>query len=807
MTHQAAVLQVTRIGVTVRDAPILADIDLEVRQGEIVGIAGESGSGKSTLAGCISGDVPPSAGVIHYAGGRLSRRASARRRPRVGVVWQTTAQCGNLDVASNLMLGAETPWMARSSHRLHVAARQIVADLGLELPDVARPMASLTHSEQQLVAIARAMRDAPELLVLDDPTFALGARETAIVEQLLIRSKDRGAALILASSDLHQLLRLCDRITVLRHGRIVTEVDPEVTHVDDLAALAAGQQVATSARRQLLRIQSLADQLATSSGLQSGLPLILTALGAALGTDTLCLHVRRGAVVELASSAGLTPEQQKALHRLTIGEGPIGAVARSGGAVTEPYGAWLRNLGLTGDCFAVPIAGSAGVLGAITVFTTQHQPPTPDMLDLAGLYAGYAAAAIEHERLLDEITARNRVLETIRSALEVLSGPGGFDAALLQALGILRDGVGAASVVLCEPRPDGSRMHWATEADAGVSTPADAPRPHLDGAHADGAPRVPDAVLVAVRQAEALVGESEWPASQSFDASPVATPTGSGVLLAQWPDGRPVPADGTPDDTHALLADAAHFLSLAFERQVADGARQEAAALRRAEQLQREFLARLSHELRTPLTAIRGYASSLTQPDVQWSEESQHAFLTRISDESDRLGRLVGDLLDFSAMESGVLRLNRDWCDLPLILDAARACLPAAAAARVTIHAAPDLPAVWADHDRLEQVFVNLLGNAIHHNPPTTTVAVAVSPGSDGVTITVTDDGVGLPERDDGVDAFRSRTSGSGLGLSIVRGIIAAHGGTVAPEPVARGTRWRIVLQEDPAAPDSESQL
>lgn len=804
MTQQAAVLQVSRIGVTRRDAAILTDIDLEVRPGEIVGIAGESGSGKSTLAGCIAGDVTATAGTIDFAGGRIPRRASARRRTDVGVVWQTTAQCGNLDIASNLMLGAESPRMARSSHRLHVAARRLVADLGLDLPDVARPMASLTHSEQQLVAIARAMRDAPELLVLDDPTFALGARETAVVERLLTRSRERGAAIVLVSSDLHQLLRLCDRIAVLRHGRLVTEVDPEVTHVDDLAALAAGQQVATSARRQLLRIQSLADQLAASSGLQSGLPLILSALGAALGTDTLCLHVRRGDVVELASSAGLTSAQQRALRHLAVGHGPIGSVVRSGGTVTGSYGAWLKALGLPGDCFAVPIAGSAGVLGAITVFTAPHQPPTPDMLDLAGLYAGYAATAIEHERLLDEITARNRVLETIRSALEVLSGPGGFDTALRQTLGILRDGVGAACVVLCEPRPGGSRIHWATEAAAGVWAPND---PRLDGARDAG--ERSNAVPEAVRQAAALVDESEWHSSPDFDASPVATPTGTGVLLARWPGRRQsggASGAGALGDVHDLLADAAHFLSLAFERQVADGARQEAAALRRAEQLQREFLARLSHELRTPLTAIRGYASSLTQPDVQWSEESQHAFLTRISDESDRLGRLVGDLLDFSAMESGVLRLNRDWCDLPLILDAARACLPGSAAARVTIHAAPDVPAVWADHDRLEQVFVNLLGNAIRHNPPKTAVAVEISPSSDGVTITVTDDGVGLPDRDDDAGELRSQTSGSGLGLSIVRGIIEAHGGTVALVPVARGTRWRIALQEDPTVQGSESE-
>lgn len=799
MARTTPVLHVDRASVTIHDAQILTNVSLDVMPGEIVGIAGESGAGKSTLVGCIAGDLHVTSGYIDCAGHRISDGLPTLRSTRIGVVWQTSAQCGNLDIASNLMLGAETRWMARSGYRLQAAAEQLLSDLGIDVPQLRRPMSALSRSEQQLVSIARALRDEPDLLVLDDPTFTLGAHETAAVESLLARTKLRGAAIVLVSSDLHQLLRQCDRIAVLRHGRITTEVDPAVTHIDDLAAILAGQQVATSARRQLLRIQDLADQLATTSGLKSGLPLILTALGAALGTGTLCVHVRRDDGLDLASSAGLSAEQLRLLGRIDGGTGPIGRVVASGAAAIEPQGPWMQSIGIGGECLIVPILGSADVLGAITVFTSPHQTPTPDELDLAGLYAGYAATAIEHERLLGEITARNRVLETIRSALEVLSGPAAFGTTLSLALGVLRAGTGAECVVLCEPQPGGPRIRWVTTESFGVYAP--------DDDDSDPAPGA--TVEAACAQAVRLMASSEWEWLHPHDygASAVATPTGRGVLLARWPggeQGRHI-VDAARDN-HDLLADTAHFLSLAFERQVADLARQDAAALRRAEQLQREFLARLSHELRTPLTAIRGYASSLTQPDVQWDSASQHTFLTRISEESDRLGRLVGDLLDFSAMESGVLRLNRDWCDLPLILDAARACLPASAAARVTIEAASDLPAIWADHDRLEQVFVNLIGNAIRHNPPDTSVAVAVLPCTSGVAVTVADDGVGLPGDAENTDSLRSETSGSGLGLSIVRGIVTAHGGTVTAEPVARGTRWRIVLQEDPTVQGSDPE-
>ncbi len=135
----------------------------------------------------------------------------------------------------------------------------------------------------------------------------------------------------------------------------------------------------------------------------------------------------------------------------------------------------------------------------------------------------------------------------------------------------------------------------------------------------------------------------------------------------------------------------------------------------------------MSHELRTPLTAIRGYASSLMAPDVTWDHESQRRFLARIAAESARVGRLVDDLLDFSAIESGVMRLQRDWCDLRLVVEAAVDCLPAHESARVVVACSADLPSIWADHDRLEQVFVNLLSNAFRHNPTGTNVSVTAN--------------------------------------------------------------------------------
>jgi signal transduction histidine kinase len=188
------------------------------------------------------------------------------------------------------------------------------------------------------------------------------------------------------------------------------------------------------------------------------------------------------------------------------------------------------------------------------------------------------------------------------------------------------------------------------------------------------------------------------------------------------------------------------------------------------------------------------------QQDVTWDGESQRRFLGRIAAESARLGRLVDDLLDFSAIESGILRLHRDWCDLPLVLEAAIACLPPGVDPPVKMSSAPDVPVIWADHDRLEQVFVNLLANAVGHNPPGTSVQVSVTVADHGqVEVTVADDGTGLaPEvaRSPFEPARRRRTpaSGAGLGLSIAHGIVSAHGGRIAAIPAERGTCFRIWL-------------
>ena len=627
----------------------------------------------------------------------------------------------------------------------------------------------------------------------DVAALVSGQKVDSSARRQLTRLREQGTTIVLSCHDIPQMFRLADRIAVLRHGRLIAEVAPSEVHPDDVVALVSGQKVDSSARRQLTRLHRLAGRL-VSSDPSSSLSLILSALGAALGSERLCMHLFcDDGTLHCAASLGVPRVLLDAWERLPSGAagGPVGIAAHAQEPVVEDNipsrpGSWrvfggLARSAKVASSWSVPVLGPAGLLGVITVFRSITGKPQRDDLDLAGLYAGYAASAIERDRLLDQVTARNRVLETIREMLQTLAGPVPVADGLGSALHALRGGLDAREVALVTGAADGG-IRCRAYAGPGTGPGSPVPERTLAAAAAVLAGGGPEGVAVA----------STVPGDTYLSVT-ITAPDGPTVLLASWPEGA------SDDDATDLLEDAAHSLRLALERERAFAAQQEAMALRQSQEMQHAFLRRLSHELRTPLTAITGYASSLLQRDVTWDTETQQRFLARIAAESSRLGRLVNDLLDFSAIESGIFRLECDWCDLPLVIDAAVAVLPPASAPMVEVKAAPGLPAIWADHDRLEQVFVNLIGNALAHNPPGTLVQVSTEVAAPGtVTVTVADDGDGMtPElmRDPAhAGRPRKRGAGAGLGLSIAKGIVAAHGGTMELDQAPRGTCFRINL-------------
>ncbi len=793
----APLLEIRNLAVSFGPIQALSGVSLSVREGEVVALAGENGAGKTTLVRCIGGDITPSSGEIWIGGAQVPSDPATLARQGVSVLWQDLALCDNLDIAANLMLGRERRLQLASDVRLHNEASKLLEDLGISLPATTRGIRTLSGGQRQLVAVARAMASRPRLLLLDEPTSSLGVAMARQVEELIVGLREQGASVLLACHDIDMMFRLADRIVVLRHGQVAAEVAPREVHPDDVIALLSGQDADSSARRQLTRLHGLADRL-VSADPSSSLSLILSALGAALGSKRLCIHLLVDDSLVCAASLGMSGALLSAWSALPTGAagGPAGMAAEAcepvieedvrAGAGWAPFAALARPAKVASS-WSVPVLGPRGLVGVITVLRSIPGGPKRDDLDLATLYAGYAASAIERDGLLDEVTARNRVLETIREMLETLAGPLPVSQSLGVALAALCLGLQADEAALVI-RPAGGHAQLRAAARPGVGRPG-AGQP---GEASTELVATATGVLEQARGTDVTVHRAGSDGSELMTV-PFAAPGGDAALVASWQTGLP------PADAAALLDDAARSLQLALEREEASVAHQEALTLRRSQELQRGFLSRLSHELRTPLTAIRGYASSLMQPDVTWDGESQHRFLGRIAAESARLGRLVDDLLDFSAIESGILRLQRDWCDLPLVLEAAIACLPPEVSPPVKMSCAPDLPVIWADHDRLEQVFVNLLANAVGHNPPGTNVRVLAVAGPHHVEVTVADDGSGLSPDQlkslfEPARGRRGPTAGAGLGLSIAQGIVAAHGGEIELVRQARGSCFRICL-------------
>ncbi len=262
-----------------------------------------------------------------------------------------------------------------------------------------------------------------------------------------------------------------------------------------------------------------------------------------------------------------------------------------------------------------------------------------------------------------------------------------------------------------------------------------------------------------------------------------------------------------------LLEALANLAAIAITRiQLAKKA-QEAQLLAESEKLHAALLNSISHDLRTPLASITGAVTSLLSKESAYKQETKEILLQTIKEEAQRLNRFVANLLDMVRLEGGVLRLNKDWCDIQDILGVALRELEDVLRGRplrITIPA--DLPLVKADFALIEHVLLNLVENAAKYSPPKSEISISAVYSDAALLVAVGDRSPSIPKKERGnvFDKFfrlhqGKDVSGIGLGLSICKGIVEAHGGKIWVEssPDEYGNRFTFSLPASDRPPES----
>lgn len=752
----------------------LSDVTVALERGEILAVVGENGAGKSTLVKCIAGAEVPDSGSITMDGKSIGRTPKSALQCGLSVVWQDLALCENLDVTANLFLGREmADGFGLRQSAMHSKTKSVFRSLGIEVPDLSRPIEHLSGGQRQLVAIARATLDRPRVLVLDEPTAALGVTESRTIRRVIRSLQRDGVAIVLISHQLDEVFELGDRIMVLRHGGIVGIVDRPEAHPDDIVSMITGGDADTSANQQLNRLHSLSEQLAGADA-STVLPLTVTSLSDAMTCDRLAVFLAHAdgpdSHLQLTAALNLSPRLESKLR-----DSPIHAVddfvkqsadaervilvrdLRTGhpGLVAELAAAD----GLIG-AWATPIVGQHGTIAVIVGFTDGHAGLQKEQRQLLELFSTMAGAAIERGHLVESLRINVQSLEGLQGVLEVFAAKEDPSESFEDALTALRLASGADHVALRIVEDSDERT---------LTVGPDGP--------VTAVPDPPDQGTAVKRQAA------------------FAWSKGTGELTAWGPAGIEEPLAAGP-----VLHGAANSFRLALERGLVREARQESSSLRASQSLERNLVRRLGHELRTPLTAIQGFASTLMQSDVEWADADRRRFTQLIEIESERLSRLVDALFDSSSLEAGTFLPNLDFCNAAV---AARRASRLFDTESVTIDL-PESVIVWGDGDRLEQIFINLINNGLRHNRPGTSVVVRAAPAEAGrAAFVIADDGDGLPSD---VLAFvnghqETLDPDRGLGVRLVRGFVAALDGKIAAASGPGGTSITLDLPIESETP------
>jgi D-xylose transport system ATP-binding protein len=219
----------------------LTDVSLDVAAGEVVALVGDNGAGKSTLVKVLSGVHAPDAGTITFESREVGiPTPAAAQQLGIATVFQDLALCENLNVIENLFLGREMRALRLDDVAMEVRSRELLTQLSAKIPSVEVPVAALSGGQRQTVAIARSLLGDPKVIILDEPTAALGVAQTAEVLNLIERLRERGHGVLMISHNMADVAAVADTVAVLRLGRNNGVFDARTTSAEELVAAITG---------------------------------------------------------------------------------------------------------------------------------------------------------------------------------------------------------------------------------------------------------------------------------------------------------------------------------------------------------------------------------------------------------------------------------------------------------------------------------------------------------------------------------------------------------------------------------------
>lgn len=236
----SALVEMRNISLAFGGVKAVDNVSVDLHAGEVVGLLGHNGAGKSTLIKVLSGAYQADEGEIFIEGAKATiENPRDARKYNVETIYQTLALADNLDAAANLFLGRELTTRSGllDEGRMEAEARKIMARLNPNFQNFSSPVSALSGGQRQSVAIARAVYFNARILIMDEPTAALGPQETQMVAELITQLKSEGIGIFLISHDIHDVMTLCDRASVMKNGKLVGCVNVDEVTDDDLLSM------------------------------------------------------------------------------------------------------------------------------------------------------------------------------------------------------------------------------------------------------------------------------------------------------------------------------------------------------------------------------------------------------------------------------------------------------------------------------------------------------------------------------------------------------------------------------------------